>query len=506
MREPRRYSFHPVERRGVLLGVGAGQLSTSAAGAIFAVAIARAIPGSEGIVMGFCVLAAAAWLAFWPLAGRTVAAWIGPLISFLWRRLHGAVAVGPPYASALSSQADAREKALASREALVPREGCQPSWLAYSDSRLRRSACTPLGLRLEAAEWCGSESLGVIHDLRAGTFAAVVPVKGRAFALVDRDEQERRLAAWGSLLATLARAGSPVERFQWVERTVAGDGQALQAYLAEAGRPAAACGWADAARQSYAEVIAGAGPASVEHQVMVVVAVSRRRLPRSTRALAKGRQGMVEVLGRELRLIQGQMRSADLVAAEPLAPGELARELRSASTPTGAVWPWAMASDEGWSVLHRDDSWHATYWVAEWPRVQVAPDFMAPLLSSAPRRSVSIVMGPVSSYRAAREVEAARTADIADEELRSKAGFVSTARRQRRIEGVLRREAELADGHADYRFSAYVTVSASSRAELEGVASRVEQAASQAQLDLRRLYGQQAEAFSWTLPLARGLA
>jgi hypothetical protein len=99
----------------------------------------------------------------------------------------------------------------------------------------------------------------------------------------------------------------------------------------------------------------------------------------------------------------------------------------------------------------------------------------------------------------------ARTADLADEELRRRAGFVPTARRQREAEGVNRREAELADGHAEYRFSGYVTVTGANRTALETACAEMEQAARAAHLELRRLYGRQAEAFTWTLPLGRGL-
>jgi len=71
---------------------------------------------------------------------------------------------------------------------------------------------------------------------------------------------------------------------------------------------------------------------------------------------------------------------------------------------------------------------------------------------------------------------------------------------------VLQREGELADGHGEYRFSGYVTVTAADLSELTSACAEVEQSAQQAHLDLRRLYGQQAEGFTWTLPLARGLA
>ena len=70
----------------------------------------------------------------------------------------------------------------------------------------------------------------------------------------------------------------------------------------------------------------------------------------------------------------------------------------------------------------------------------------------------------------------------------------------------MRREVELADGHAQYRFSGYVTVSAPDPDELEEACGRVEQEAGQAGLELRRCYGDQARAFACTLPLGRGLS
>jgi hypothetical protein len=165
-----------------------------------------------------------------------------------------------------------------------------------------------------------------------------------------------------------------------------------------------------------------------------------------------------------------------------------------------------MAGDDGWSVYRCDGGYHATYWIAEWPRVDVGPEFLTPLLLGAQHgRTVSLVLEPVPARRAAREAEAARTAHMADEELRRRGGFLTSARRRREQEEVLIRETELADGHALYRYSGYATASARSPEELAAACSELEVAAARAHLDLRRLYGQQAEAFCWTLPLARGL-
>jgi hypothetical protein len=165
-----------------------------------------------------------------------------------------------------------------------------------------------------------------------------------------------------------------------------------------------------------------------------------------------------------------------------------------------------MAADASWSTYRTDDAWHATYWIAEWPRIDADPDFLAPLLLRTERmRTVTLTMEPVSPLRAIRSVESARTSAAADEELRHRAGFVTTARRAREQEALASHERDLSDGHAFYRFAGFVTVSAADPDELDRACGEIEEAAGRSFLDLRRLRGEQDEAFTYTLPLCRGL-
>ena len=120
-------------------------------------------------------------------------------------------------------------------------------------------------------------------------------------------------------------------------------------------------------------------------------------------------------------------------------------------------------------------------------------------------RTVAVTMEPVAPSVALRKVEAARTTDIADDETRRRTGFVTTARKRLQQESTARREHELANGHAEFRFAGFVTVSAPDPEGLERACAEVEHAAQQARLDVQRLYGQQEAAFTFTLPLARGL-
>jgi hypothetical protein len=67
------------------------------------------------------------------------------------------------------------------------------------------------------------------------------------------------------------------------------------------------------------------------------------------------------------------------------------------------------------------------------------------------------------------------------------------------------REAELAAGHAEIRLAGFVTVTGRDLDELESACTDVVTQAGRANLELRRLYGQQGQAFTFTLPLCRGL-
>jgi hypothetical protein len=165
-----------------------------------------------------------------------------------------------------------------------------------------------------------------------------------------------------------------------------------------------------------------------------------------------------------------------------------------------------MACEERWASYQSDSACHATFWIASWPRVEVPAVWLMPLLTqSGVLRTVSVTMEPVSLQRATREAEAARTADLEEEQLRSEHGFVTRARTRRRQEANVRREAELSRGHAELRFAGYVTVTGRNSDDLELACERVEHAAAQAHLELRRMYGQQAAAFTFTLPLGGGL-
>jgi hypothetical protein len=445
-----RYRFGPRERGGALAGWRAGQIMTVAVGLVFGVLALRWEPNAVGVAAAVGILVLYGALATVPVSGRTGDEWL-PVVVCWGARRTGARGAG--------------------------RIGA-----------LR-------GMRLLRASW---QDMGVVHDRAGRTLTAAVSLRGGSFALLGADEQDRRVGAWASVLASLAREGSPVHRVQWVAASFPDDGYGLRSYVAAEAVPDVA----SVCTASYNALLADMDSHTCAHDVVFALQV------RLTKSVEVGCATLAREMGSLVRLLA----DADVQVESVLSADDLARQLlrtyEPQPVPDGmepAQDHWPMALEESWSEVRVDGMVHATFWVAEWPRIEVRSDFLAPLLLGSSRSKLAVVMEPLGPDTAVRKVEASRTADLADSELRRRGGFVSTARHARESEVLARREAELAEGHASFRYSGYVTVSAPSEEELVASCDVVQHAASQSRLALRRLYGDQASAYTCTLPLCRGL-
>jgi hypothetical protein len=493
--EEARYRFGPLERRGLVAGWRGGQIASVAGGLFLAVVVLHADPTALGAAGAFLAVLVAVAFACWPVAGRTGEEW------------------GPTLLRWLSDGVSRRRRTLSP----APRRG-SPDGGAPGHGPLAGVSLLSVRPPVAAGDGSGAASpAGVFYDRSARSYTAVVAVRGRSFTLLGPDEKERRINGWAGVLAAQAREHSVVHRLQWVASTTPDDGRGVRTHLAER----AVLGAGDPAFDSYRGVLTVAGSSASRHEVLVALqVVVDRRTQRAVRSAGGGRSGATAVLLRELGALARQLADADMTVVGVLGPDQLAAVVRRSgqAAPPGdrprprrrsaspVTSPWPMAMEAQWGLLRTDETWHATYWVSEWPRVDVGPEFMGPLLLAPGRRSVAMVMEPLSPTRAVRQVEQARTADLADSELRRRGGFLATARRTREAELVARREVELADGHGSFRFSGYVTVTATSAEALEDACQVTEQVAGQANLELRRLFGDQARGFTCTLPLCRGLS
>jgi hypothetical protein len=485
------YRFGPVERRGLFGPVRAGQAVLLGTGALLAVAALDISPSAGGALLAALLFAAAALAAVAPVAGRTLEQWTPVACSFALRR----VSRGAQFRSPLPRQGMrirlGRRAGVGALEPAVP-----PS--------LR-------GLRILEAAY-RDRSIGVLSEQSGRRLTAVLACRVVAFSLLDADAQERRLARWGLVLS--GAAGTAIRRVQWVERTAPAQGDELARWLHDERDPAVPLRGAPMI-ESYLELIGRTARVTQEHEILVAVQIDARRA-RATdpqRALIEAAERVAHGLEAAEVTVLGALPASQLARAlrtafDPFARAELAALEAADSQRDGLAeeGAWPLGARESWDHYRSDGAVHATYWIGGWPRVDVSPLFMDALLGrSSAVRAVAVTFEPLPPERSIRETEAAITRDRADRELRQRFGQIETARQRQAQEATLRREAELAAGHGEVRLSGFVTVSGRDLDDLRRAASEVLEHAARARLELHRMYGQQADAFTFTLPLCRGL-
>ncbi len=499
--EPRSYRFGTLERGGFHGGLRTTQLALLGACTLIAFAGFLGLGArhpSGAIVLALVCAAVALTGAFLPVAGQPLCDWAPTAARY--------VVAG---------------RVRRTWRSPLPALGLRSAGLRARDTQALVLPPALAGLELLSLPLPGAD-IGVLADRRAGTYTATLAVRVAAFGLLDRAEQERRLERWGTVLASLAREGSPVSRVQWIERSLPADGDEIGRYLAEARDPAVPLSARSLA--SYVELVDEAGIVTQDHELFIALQVERRRGARAIRRSGGGDEGACNVLHRELELLAERLAAAQIGVRGALRARALCKVLRLAFDPFSRVSiaraasggeegdgieprsAAPLATEQRWAHYRSDGALHATYWIASWPRVEVPAIWLMPLLTQAGvLRTVALTMEPIAPSRAVREAEAARSSDLEEEQLRREHGFVTRARTRRRQEANVRRESELSRGHAELRFAGYITVSARSEQELELACERTEHGAAQSQLELRRLFGQQAQAFCHTLPLAGGL-
>jgi hypothetical protein len=504
------YRFGPVERRGLLGQLRPGQAGFVGAGAVAGIAILDRAPTAAGAFLAMAGFGVSLALAFAPVGRRTAEEWTPIALSFVTRWARGRLH--------FRSRAPTVGTTASEETAQAPRSGAADPLKSAVRRLLRPPRAHPPGalkhVRILDVPY-ENRAIGVLSEPRRRRLTAVLACRVISFSLLDADAQERRLARWGEVLS--GAAAGPVRRIQWLERTAPAQGDELARWLHDEHDPRIPLRGAPMI-ESYLELIATTTQAAHEHEVLIAVQTDPRR------GTDRGRHAGVSTLIEETERIAQGIEAAEVSVLGALGAGQLARALRTAFDPyaraelaaleaaesgrTGLaeVNAWPLGAREHWEHYRADGALHATFWIAQWPRVDVSPMFMDALLGrSNVVRTVAVTFEPIASERSTREAEAAVTRDRADRELRHRFGQAETARHRQAQEAAVRREAELAAGHAEVRLAGFVTVSGRDPDDLRRACAEINEQAVRARLELHRMYGQQADAFTFTLPLCRGL-
>ncbi|MBS3939665.1 MAG: PrgI family protein [Actinobacteria bacterium] len=477
------YGLEPVtlarlSRRGLLFGLSVPQVAAMAV-AVATFVAGLYLAGGQGLLVTapiWAIATAAAWL---PIGGRRAVEWLPVAGHWAWR--------------------------VVARQTVYRRRVVKPrpvGTLALpGDAAAMRQHADP------------ETGTVMIHDPHHQRLVAVAEVTHHAFVLLDPAEQQRRTHGWSRVLATACRSAQ-LARLQILERTLPDTGTGLVRWWAEHGSDDDS--WV---ARTYRQLIDRAGPAAERHVTTISIALDMHAAARAIRSAGGGLRGAAAVLRQQMHTLTTALQAADLAPVRWLTPAELAVMLRSAydpqvaatleRTPLGADLATAgpVAVEERWERLRSDSAHHAVLWISEWPRTAVYPGFLAPLLlTPGVRRSFSLICDPMGADQAARDIRRKKTEYLADATQRARIGQIDDAQQTAEYHDVLQQEADLTSGHGALRYTGLLAISADTPDELEAAIAEIEQAATQASCETRRLVGQQAQAFiAAALPLCRGI-
>jgi len=364
-------------------------------------------------------------------------------------------------------------------------------------------------LRFHVAEGCGAV---MVHDPHAQTLTAIAHVRHPAYVLLSPDEQARRVAGWGRALAGLAASGR-CARIQVLEVAMPDSGEGITSWWKSQGNQDRRY-WT--VRQ-YKELLRTYAPAASCHRTLIALALDMKGASRPIREAGRGVRAAAVVLRQEMTAFESGLQAAELQLAGWLDERELASTLRATYAPTargpvgnGGSGPpldisGPVAVEEHWDHLRHDNGYSAVLWISEWPRVEV-PSFFLHALVFAPgiRKTVSITATPLSTAQAMRDIRKAKVEYVTDAAQKARIGSIADLSDAKELSDVLDRESALIGGHADIRFTGLIAVTAGTKDQLDSALSQIERAATQSGCETRRLFGQQARAFTAAaLPLAR---
>jgi len=307
-----------------------------------------------------------------------------------------------------------------------------------------------------------------------------------------------------------------ISRAQVLELCVPDSGDGLRDYHAAHAHGQDLSAWAT---ENYRDLMDVAGPASSRSESMIALTLDSRRCKSLVKKSGGGHLGAVKVLAGQRRVVEGALGASSLPVEGWLTAADLAYELRCAYDP--AIRPvldyrpaagrdlataGPVAVQEHWDYLRTDTSFHAVLWLTEWPRSQVYPTFLAPLvLTPGIDRRLTLLFEPIPTVKAIKQVQHDKTELISNAHDKQKLGQVENLADADELADTLQREAEINAGHGDMGYAGLLVVSGPSLDGLTLAVGAIRQAAIQANCEARVLAGQQMQAFAAAaLPLTRG--
>lgn len=365
----------------------------------------------------------------------------------------------------------------------------------------------------------------IIHDTATNLVTVVAEILARPFLTGSIAQQDALVQGYAGMhRAWTLRKG--IYRITELERTRVGSTRATAEYRDQHWRAPEA---AEGLTESYDEALELAAHIVREHVTQIAFTFDIGELREQIRRAGGGDAGLATVLMSEMKNLQHAGLEAGFRSVRWLTPGEVRATIRMqldpaevpslqarAATGDGEVAPGGeavMSLEEARDFVRTDSGHHRVWWISQWPHHEVRPGILERIITggmadgSVIRHTLAVVKTPVPIGRALERINKRKRAWTASERVRVKQGRITSEADKQEWQALIEQEQDLVAGMGEFELSAYLTISAESRDELDQASSAMHTHMANAGLEAHILYNQQTEGlFMCAIPTGEGLA
>lgn len=373
------------------------------------------------------------------------------------------------------------------------------------------------------------EGMACVHNPQDRTVSVTAELEVQGFLMHDIPERYDLAQQWSHVLASFTQRPG-VKRVTLQERTIPTTIRAARDHYETVQRRRDLDPQTPLAT-NYRDVMDGSERFAVSHRNYLTFTLDLVALGAQLKSLGGGKKAVTSLAYIEAGNLADALQAAKVRVRKWLTPRDVAALGRVAVDPEFAstvqnrdaaqggvdpiaIGPMFLEEPKGRNgIVITDSGVHSTMWIHEWPRSDAPVGFVSPIVfarhphtGEAVTHILSLVLTPVPVSKALRRIRDEKKVWRGNEKLRAKRGADGSAADAADWDALEKQEQEIVAGHGEFRYGAYLTVTAPTEEELDQAIAGMRNALSRAGMEAQILYCQQAEALMVNaLPVGVGM-
>lgn len=384
------------------------------------------------------------------------------------------------------------------------------------------------GTRASLQLW-ETDGIAAVYNPHDRTVSVTAELEVQGFLMHDIPERYDLAQQWSRVLASFTqRAG--IKRVTLQERTIPTTLRAAREHY-DTVVDRRHLDQRSTVATNYLDVMNRSERYAVTHRNYLTFTLDLVALGPQLKTLGGGKDAIIDLARIEAGNLADALQSAKVKVRRWLSSRDVAALARLAMDPESAanvqnrpdtragvdvsgIGPMYLEEPKGRNgIVHSDSGVHTTLWVHEWPRSDAPIGFVSPIVfarqphtKEAVTHILSLVLTPVPVSKALRRIRDEKKVWRGNEQLRAKRGADGSAADAADWIALEKQEEEIVAGHGEFRYGAYLTVTAPDEERLDQSVAGMRNALARAGMEAQVLYCQQAEALMVNaLPIGLGM-